>query len=143
MFGRSMLLVAVAALATQSACTRACTNVGCIGLTLTLQPSAGTLPVGAYRVELELDGVTEVCSFTVANGAALAGVDCATEAPEFTLPDAHVQILLDDADQISYRITHDGTELVPVTTVTPAYTVLEPNGPGCGSCRSANIDVAL
>lgn len=112
----ALLLLAFAAC---NSGTRVCTLIGCSnGLTVTVANApAGPVTVRA-RVPDSQSAVSAECT---------GGSLCTVRFEDFTPERVTVEVIAGGATR--------------TVTVTPAYTVSQPNGPNCGTCRFSNIAI--
>jgi hypothetical protein len=140
-----------------SACTeeRSCTLIGCQNGSFQLLE--GDWAPGDYELEVsysKLGDQSFVCPFQIAaDGDADAGTSpyqstcMQTKGTDRALtfylgpnvPTLHVN---DDADTFQLTIRRDD-QVVFDDTIAPEYQVTHPNGPDCGSCRSAQTSIDI
>lgn len=121
----------------------ACTEMGCQnGLSMSLEPGA-QWPAGDYRIEIDADGASQVCTVTLplkacgagpsvtCSGAALATIGesgCALPAREHGLSSLHFD---GTPRQGKVTISRGGAPLI-TQDLAPTYRWVQPNGSGCG-----------
>jgi hypothetical protein len=133
--------VALIALA-GAGCEHSCTDIGCgSGVSATLTRESGSWEEGEYTLDLAIDGRDEQCVLQLPDDAgrsASCGGGVRVELATTTM-----RVLVADAPKaLSITLSRDGGELLS-DSPTLTYGESEPNGPDCGVCRSAHVDLTV
>jgi hypothetical protein len=134
---------------TDDAGNRQCTAVGCGSSFQLAFDRPATWAAGTYVVEVTADGAKSTCEITMplacdrgprctgTGGWAPVLSGCALAPAQHAL----TAIVFDKATPatIEVRVLQQ-TRQLGAGKYTPAYKTSEPNGPGCGTCRTAPIE---
>lgn len=145
-----------------------CTNAGCLeGFAISvsatpepervvrgaLEPDAGgevALPAGDYEIDLSLDGARVSCRGSLpdtepfrcdAGALQLALAKPMTQDADRPTTGFQLQVV-QHPRSVSAVVRYQGS-VVAQGQFQPTYQTFEPNGPGCGSCRSARAERLL
>jgi hypothetical protein len=151
---------------------RQCKQAGCFpGLRLELHAGGQDLPDGHYVIEALADGRDATIDLLIQDNliaCPVNRVDCWADLPAGEGRELHAWLDLASGDpatgfvlselRVSYfytphptagtvdhltiRILHDGLQ-VAAAELAPSYHILEPNGPGCGTCLIAQDDLVM
>lgn len=143
-------IVGIAALALNgTACdiAHSCTDIGCgSGVWATLTPQSGTWQEGQYTLVLTMDGRKQECTLRIPNDSTTGYESCGGGVRmEFTsnVDDFVLRVLVDSTPMaLDLSLSRDGTVIL-AESPTLTYQESHPNGPDCGVCRSASVDLTV
>ena len=162
-------MIAVFALGGTGCSTKSCTLIGCVdNFTASVKRTDGSFPVGAHRIEITADGLTQMCTFAFAESS--PGIGWVTPAcPGFnvTVRNAETCTETHTGNSVSYRCDPIAGQFVETIELTgtpaqvhvwqyvddaaildaaaaPTYADTRPNGPECEPvCRQASASWTL
>lgn len=123
-----------------------CSDRGCDNrsITATLTPQSGTWQQGEYTLDLTMDGRKERCTFRIPSS--VSSLSCGAGVRVYfarNVDDFALRLLSDLAPKaLSLSLSLEGRSVLaesPTLTYEESY----PNGPDCGVCRSASVELTV
>lgn len=131
-----------------TACSNSCTDIGCLaGVSATLTPRQAPWQSGDYTLDLTIDRRDEHCAFSLVPSDSTRSLSCGGGV-RMELATTALRVLVDAAPKtLSLSLSRGGTVLLAVSPMLnyreSEYRESEPNGPDCGVCRSASIELTV
>lgn len=145
------LIVVSGAVALLGCGERTCTELGCptpIALTV-LESDAWSKD--EYEISVTTDAFEERCRLERSSGSVGGGGSTASDGWSCARATKHFEVTFDErgrvvvrlferAESLDFVIQEEGSEWLSAE-LSPVYDITTPNGPGCGECARADIEV--
>ncbi len=128
---------------------RACTEIGCVdAFTLTLRTSDGSAPVGDHTIDLQVDKLSLLCTFSILGIPSDTTVRCSPRVTvhlSSTIAGRFVEQVSVMGSPAAVRIIQRLGDVVLLDrSFSPAYRKTQPNGPGCDPiCNQTQQEIEL